>query len=221
MTQYAMVIDLERCLGCHTCALTCRSAWGVEPPAGRCVVESLGPETVGGRLTMTSYVAMCGHCDRPRCVDACPVPLELKTFTGGDGRVFMRRVAATWKDPFTGLVAIDAGRCTGCGACVDACPYKARRLRGRGGKTVADACTFCAPRLAQGARPACVENCLAGAMIFGDLEDPRSEAAAAVRKGALRQPAAGGAAGVNLYYLGRSQDLALLRARLPGPRVPE
>ena len=35
-------------------------------------------------------------------------------------------------------------------------------------------CTFCAERLAQGLQPACVEVS-GGAMVFGDLEDEKSE----------------------------------------------
>ena len=71
-----------------------------------------------------------------------------------------------------GLVLIDATKCIGCGFCVQACPYGARFLN-RATHT-ADKCTFCAHRLAAGLLPACVENCVGGARIFGDMRDARS-----------------------------------------------
>ncbi len=215
MPRYAMLIETDKCLGCHTCAVTCRSEWGIEPPGGRCVVREILPAGDDPPTARASYVGLCGHCRQPACVAACPVPPEIKTFTDRGGQVRMIRVAATWKDPFTGLVAIDDKRCTGCGACVRACPYRARYLRPRQGRKVADACSFCAPRLARGETPACVANCLAGAMRFGDLDDPASPVARAVAEGARPLPSLGPETGINLYYSGRSPDLDLLRRHVP------
>ena len=69
---------------------------------------------------------------------------------------------------------IDAAACTGCGDCVRACPYDARRLDPRSG--TADACNFCAHRIDAGLLPACVEMCPGGALLFGDVNDPLSAA---------------------------------------------
>ena len=62
--------------------------------------------------------------------------------------------------------------CIGCGFCVQACPYDARFLNRE--THTADKCTFCAHRMAAGLLPACVENCVGGARVFGDLHDPLS-----------------------------------------------
>ena len=96
---------------------------------------------------------LCNQCDNPACVPVCPVK-------------------ATWKDD-NGVVVIDKSKCIGCGACVKACPYGDRFLDPV--KKKADKCDFCFRRIEQGLQPACVETCVGGARIFGDLADPASQ----------------------------------------------
>jgi len=68
-------------------------------------------------------------CDGHPCIAACPVE------------------AISEKD---GLVLIDRDACTGCEACVDACPYHAIRMNGE----TAAKCDFC------GGDPECVKACV-------------------------------------------------------------
>ncbi len=150
--HWAMVVDIRRCIGCQACTIAC-------------VMENRPPENVFRTIVSTYEVAqdervdtyvlprLCNHCDDPPCVPVCPV-------------------GATFKAP-DGEVLIDADRCVGCGYCVQACPYDARFLNRETG--TADKCTFCAHRLEAGLLPACVETCVGGARVFGDLADPHSE----------------------------------------------
>ncbi|MDK9706707.1 MAG: 4Fe-4S dicluster domain-containing protein [Desulforhopalus sp.] len=118
------------------------------------------------------FLVLCNHCAEPPCVRVCPTK-------------------ATFVDKKTGIVAMDFHRCIGCRFCMMGCPYGARsfnwmdplpfieelnpdfpaRMRG-----VVEKCNFCGERLALGKEPACVEAVKeAGAIIFGDLNDPNSE----------------------------------------------
>ena len=129
MTQYAMVIDLNRCVGCHACALACRAEWQVPVSGRRNWVRRMGPEKTPHGISYTFYPGLCNHCDHPKCLTVCPVDPAPKVFKDiHSNRTKKMDVRATFKDPFTGVVLIDKERCIGCGACVEACPYGARWL---------------------------------------------------------------------------------------------
>lgn len=51
-------------------------------------------------------------------------------------------------------------------------PYDARFINHE--TQTADKCTFCVHRLEAGLLPACVESCVGGARIIGDIKDPHS-----------------------------------------------
>jgi Fe-S-cluster-containing dehydrogenase component len=116
-------------------------------------------------------MTLCNHCDNPPCVRACPTQA---TFKNADGVVMM-----------------DFHRCIGCRFCMAACPYGARSFNWRDPRPfikkenpdyptrmrgVVEKCLMCYERLAVGQIPRCVEvSQPAGAMFFGDLNDPNSE----------------------------------------------
>ncbi|MBU0479542.1 MAG: 4Fe-4S dicluster domain-containing protein [Proteobacteria bacterium] len=218
-----MVIDLEKCIGCHACAVACKAEWDVPADKGRNWVKRLGPSNTPHGLASTYYPGLCNHCDQPACVAVCPADPVAMTFTeAGTGKTKTMEVAATWKDPFDGTVQIDKERCLGCGACADACPYSARYVNpalGEDGK--ADKCTFCVERVAAGLEPACVQTCLAGARIFGDLNDPKSEVAKYVKKGAVKMESDAVKIGPNVRYFGNRRDLHLLTESSTPQVMPE
>ncbi len=210
--QYAMVIDLDRCIGCHACALACRAEWQVPVPYRRNWLKRLGPEKTPYGISQTFYPGLCNHCDAPACITVCPVDPEEREFRCPDtGKTIKMAVRATYKEPFTGIVLIDKERCIGCGACVEACPYGARYLNEELDEPKADKCTFCFERIRYGEPPACVKTCVADARIFGDLTDKNSEVYKLVKKGAIRLRTKEVDLGPNVYYIGQKKDLHLLK----------
>ena len=214
--QYGMIIDLERCVGCHACTIACKAEWEVPVEFQRNWVFRMGPSMVGQEIASTYYPGLCNHCADPVCVPECPADAEEMTFTDvKSGKTVTIEVAATWKDPFDGTVQIDKSRCLGCGACADVCPYNARYVNpdlvddiSEDGK--ADKCTYCKPRVDAGLIPACVQTCITEARIFGDLDDPESAVAKYVKKGAKGIEPNGGELGPNSRYYGKKKDIALL-----------
>jgi len=180
----------------------------------------LGPEKTKKGMAATYYVGLCNHCDKPVCVDVCPIQKTEKFFTDPDTEESITlSVAATYKDPFNGSVQIDYDRCIGCGNCAKACPYDARyvkRIQVDGKmRRKADKCTYCVDRVEQELEPACVQTCLARARIFGDLQDPKSEIAQYVKKGAKGLSSPQVQIGPNSRLYGSEKDMILVNKQAP------
>lgn len=155
--RYAMLIDLRKCVGCQACTVGCSIE--NQAPIGqfRTTVKQYVVTPADGATTQHQAQAvmlprLCNHCDNPPCIPVCPVQA---TFQREDG-----------------IVMVDNKRCVACAYCVQACPYDARFINHE--TFTADKCTFCAHRLEQGLLPACVETCVGGARIIGDIKDPTS-----------------------------------------------
>ena len=199
MSRYAMVIDKERCVGCQSCTVACKSEWDVPDGNARTKVRPAGVRGEYPNFISTFYVSQCNHCDRPTCVPACPS-------------------GATYQDS-SGIVRVNKELCIGCGSCVAACPYGSRYVDAE--KGVVDKCDFCAARLERGFQPACVITCPANAKLFGDLEDIGGAAFKMVfKEGAQRIQTANIAIGPNVYYKGKPQHIALAEAAFP-PEKPQ
>ena len=151
--QWAMVIDLDRCMGCQSCVIACKVENHTAP--GRFLTRIIRRE-VGAppHLRLVSVPVLCLHCTAPECLPSCP-----------NGAI--RRLPG-------GMVVTDWDRCKGDGSCVGACPHGARFQDPRFGNK-ADSCDLCLHRLAKGLLPACVEACPSGARVFGDLLHPQGE----------------------------------------------
>jgi len=167
--EWAMVVDLRRCIGCQACFAACKSENGVPLGIQYTWVET-HEEGKYPNTKLTFLPRLCNHCDNPPCTPVCPVN-------------------ATYKRE-DGIVMQDVNRCIGCRYCMAACPYDVRSFLWKepsgawpqawNGKAEAKhgfvvKCHGCFHRIEKGLKPACVDACVGGARIFGDLQDPNSE----------------------------------------------
>ena len=205
MPRYGMVIDLKRCYGCYACVMACKTANHTPPGVmwARLLMSEVGtyPNVVRQALPV-----LCMHCEEPSCLEVCPTGATMKLDNG--------------------IVIVDKDKCMGCKYCIMACPYGARysvdkwesyfpeglplspyeeftrkAWEDKSGIGVATKCDFCRDRLAAGQVPACQEVCPADARVFGDLDDPASEASVLIKKyrGEVLNPEFGNVPKV--YYL--------------------
>jgi len=233
MTQLALVIDLNVCVGCSACVTSCKE-WNTSGEAGPLSDSNpYGKDPSGtffnrvqtfevGTFPLTEVVHFpksCMHCEDPPCVPVCP--------TG-----------ASYKREEDGIVLVDADKCIGCKYCAWACPYGAREFDEQ--QRVMKKCTLCVDRiyneeLPEAERlPACVRACPAEARIFGDIHDPESEVSVLIREqgGYQLMPELG--ASPSNHYLPRRKihrkiqkdellraDNPLKKERLPKPSPDE
>ena len=203
--KWAMSVDLNKCLGCGECVISCYSENNI-PVVGKEQVSkgrnmqwlrvdryySGNPE----EPEVSQQLMLCQHCDDAPCENVCPV-------------------AATTHSP-DGLNQMVYNRCVGTRYCSNNCPYKVRRfnyfnfrdhfndgyqqspifdlvfnpevtVRSRG---VMEKCTFCVQRIMEAredasrenkplkgsdVHTACQDACITTAIHFGDMNDPSSE----------------------------------------------
>ncbi len=174
--RWGMLVDTNRCrTNCDACVTACRDENGWHghgrPETDVKWIRKITITEEDGRRT--SLPMMCQHCAKPPCAYVCPT-----------GATFRRD---------DGVVLVDKHLCIGCRYCMMACPYQVRFFvhepvaadspnhpRGKG---TVEGCNLCVHRIDRGVLPACVEACASsgrGALIFGDLNNPRSEISRAI-----------------------------------------
>jgi molybdopterin-containing oxidoreductase family iron-sulfur binding subunit len=162
--QWVFIIDLRRCDGCAECTTACQREHFLPADQEWIRVHRL-TDASGGDYFLP---VMCQMCERPPCVQVCPVTATYRTDDGP--------------------IAIDQSVCIGCRMCMAACPYGVRtfnwqepvdvpeearhdgpdlqipQVQGTVGK-----CDNCAHLAREGELPACVRDCAMEAVYIGDL----------------------------------------------------
>jgi len=207
MARYGMVIDLDRCVGCRACMEACKVENNTPQGAFWMYVFRLEE----GEYPNTKIQFMprpCQHCDNAPCVKVCPVGARYKRADGLVATDWDRCIGCrycevacpygvnyfNWKDPKKNyyLDWHDAEVQAVTGGALP--PYdnpdldarqgpEQRHIAGSGHvKGVIEKCTFCVHRVEKGLQPACVANCPAFALHFGDLDDPNSKVSQLLKK---------------------------------------
>ncbi len=193
--RWAMVVDLDRCIGCGACSAACYAENNIGIVGEERVLEGremtwLSIERFQDphqKSKVTFLPMLCMHCDNAPCESVCPVYAPHHSKEGINNQIY--------------------NRCIGTRYCVQNCPYKVRRfnwfswqwpdpmnlqlnpdvtVRSKG---VMEKCSFCIQRIkvahsnAKNEKrmiqdgeviPACVQTCPTDALVFGSLMDKQS-----------------------------------------------
>lgn len=178
--SFAVLHDVNLCVGCRSCEAACNKVNDLPAPErpfkDLTVLEEKRRTTAKTYTVVNRYDGVgekgaplfrknqCNHCLEPACASAC-------------------FVSAFHKAP-EGAVVYDPTVCVGCRYCMIACPFEIptyeydKALTPRIMK-----CTMCyEPRVSKGLLPGCVESCPTEALSFGTREDMIKVAYERIRK---------------------------------------
>ena len=178
--QVGMLLDLNRCVGCHSCSVSCKTEHEVPLGNFRMRVRYLERPN---KQTIAFAPLMCMHCQDAPCLDACPSNAIARL---EDGRVVIRE-----------------SKCDLDKECIKACPYGAISINEE--KEVAEKCDFCVHRTEVGLEPACAATCPSSAIEFGDLANPEDPIAIKIKQEGAKAWKADEGTKPSVFYIGHEK----------------
>ena len=147
--ETTILFDMDRCVGCGACAVSCQDQNDLFPERGLPAIRRIYQIEEGGgpSAPIIRHISVsCRHCEDSPCLIGCP--------TG-----------AIFHEEKTGAVRVDQARCIGCRSCAMACPFGVPRYDA---DDLMRKCGLCSTRLQAGFKPACVKACPFGALSLGN-----------------------------------------------------
>lgn len=202
--RWGMVIDLDRCTGCEACVVACQAENNIatvkpkEAAKGRAMhwihVERYW-EGEYPNIRVRYQPVLCQQCDAAPCEPVCPTYASYHNAEGLNAQVYNRCIGTRYcanACPYTVRVFNWFNPAWDKPLHLQLNPDVSVREVG-----VMEKCTFCNQRIATAeirakaesrelkdgeVSPACVQSCPAGAMFFGDLNDPKSQVSRLARQ---------------------------------------
>ncbi|MDR3578353.1 MAG: 4Fe-4S dicluster domain-containing protein [Oryzomonas sp.] len=152
-------VQYKKCLACKACETAC----AVEHHPAGSLAAALGDRKTQVNVRVLgieheSFPLSCRHCDPADCLDACPS-------------------GAISRDAESGAILLDAAMCKACAMCAMVCPFDAISFKATHrscyDRDVAYKCDLCNERVKAGRKPACVEACHSGALVYADYDANR------------------------------------------------
>jgi tetrathionate reductase subunit B len=181
--KYGMIVDLRRCIGCHTCEVACKMENTVPVSVWQSWVKEINKGTYPD-VSKSFLPILCNHCTNAICVTVCPTKASFKRDDG--------------------IVEVDPHKCIGCRYCMAACPYAVRYIHPI--MTIVRKCNFCSQRVDNGLKPACVDACPVNARIFGNLEDSKQEISILKATNPVQSIKPDAGTEPNVFYIGLDGD---------------